>query len=365
MLPEFVEGSPLWESLWAAGVFLVFVLVAWLIYMVMRYIERKQEDRRKTSLLPQLLTSLNRPIFLLIVTQGIIWALATPSYLDRWRSVLQKASIAMAIIIAAYGIGRAIAAILEWYMRSRGVRRQARIDEGLIRFVRRVVLLLFYVFGVLILMAYFDIDISPIIAGLGIGGLAVALALQPTLANFFAGTQIVSDRVVRVGDYIELNDGTRGYVTDVGWRSTRIRTPYNNMVIIPNSNLAASIITNYYGPSMDIGVIVTCGVSYDSDLTQVQTAGLDVARGVIADLDEAIKDFEPWFGFEQFGDSNIDFWVWIQAKDRLASFRLKSELIRRLHARFEQEGITINYPVRRLVYEENDEQLPPLPGSTQ
>jgi small-conductance mechanosensitive channel len=135
------------------------------------------------------------------------------------------------------------------------------------------------------------------------------------------------------------------------------------MVIIPNSNLAASIITNYYGPTMDIGVIVSCGVSYSSDLTQVQTVAMEVAREVIGELDEAIKDFEPWFGFEQFGDSNIDFWVWIQAKDRLASFRLKSELIRRLHARFEQEGITINYPVRRLVYEENDEQLPPLPGS--
>jgi len=365
VLPEFAEGSILWESLWSVGVFLVYLLVAWLIYLVMRYIERKQEGQRKTGLLSKLLTSLNKPIFLLIVTQGIIWALATPSYLISWHSVLQDISIAVAIVIAAYGLGKAIAAIVEWYMRSRGVRRKAKIDEGLIRFVRRILLIVFYVFGVLILLAYFDIDISPIIAGLGIGGLAVALALQPTLANFFAGTQIVADRVVRVGDYIELNDGTRGYVTDVGWRSTRIRTPYNNRVIIPNSSLSASIITNYYWPTMDIGVIVNCGVSYSSDLTKVQTVTLEVARNVIEDMDEAVKDFEPWFCFEQFGDSNIDFWVWIQAKNRLSSFRLKSELIRRLHASFEQEGITINYPVRRLVYEENDGQPPLLPGSPQ
>jgi len=329
----------------------------------MRYIERKQESQAKSKLLPQLLTSLNRPIFLLIVTQGIVWTLSTPSYLASWRTVLQNVSIAVAIVIAAYGLGKAIAATLEWYMRSRNVRRKARIDEGLIRFIRRGVLILFYVFGALILMAYFNIDISPVIAGLGIGGLAVALALQPTLANFFAGTQIVSDRVVRVGDYIELNDGTRGYVTDVGWRSTRIRTPYNNMVIIPNSSLAASIITNYYGPTMDIGVIVNCGVSYSSDLTKVQAVALDVAREVIEDLDEAVKTFEPWFGFEEFGDSNINFWLWLQATDRMASFRLKSELIRRLHARFEKEGITINYPVRRLVY--NEYNPPPLPDGPQ
>ena len=363
MLPEFTEGSPLWESLWSAGVFLVYLLAAWLIYIVMRYIERKREDRRKTRLLPRLLSSLHKPVFLLIVTQGIIWALATPTYLSSWRPILQDVSIAVAIVIAAYGLGKAIAAIVEWYMRSRVVRRKAKIDEGLIRFVRRILLITFYVLGALILMAYFNIDITPIIAGLGIGGLAVALALQPTLANFFAGTQIIADRVVRVGDYIELNDGTRGYVTDVGWRSTRIRTPYNNRVIIPNSSLAASIITNYYWPTMDVGVIVNCGVSYSSDLTKVQAVALDVAKNVVEELDEAVKDFEPWFGFEQFGDSNIDFWIWIQAKDRLASFRLKSELIRQLHARFEQEGITINYPVRRLVYDEYNP--PPLPGSTQ
>jgi small-conductance mechanosensitive channel len=363
VLPEFVEGSPLWESLWAAGAFLIYILAAWCVYLVMRYVERKQEDRRKAKLLPTLLSSLHKPVILLIITQGIIWALATPSYLDSWRPVLQDISIGVAIVISAYGLGKAAAAVIEWYMRSRVVRRKARIDEGLIRFVRRILLIVFYILGALILLAYFNIDINPIIAGLGIGGLAVALALQPTLANFFAGTQIIADRVVRVGDYIELNDGTRGYVTDVGWRSTRIRTPYNNRVIIPNSSLAASIITNYYWPTMDIGVIVYCGVSYDSDLTKVQTVALDVARKVVEELDEAVKDFEPWFAFEQFGDSNIDFWVWIQAKDRLASFRLKSELIRQLHARFEQEGITINYPVRRIVY---DEYNPPLlPGSPQ
>lgn len=364
MLPEFAIGSPLWESLWSAGVFVVFLLASLVIYLLMRYFERKLEGRRRrTRLLRQLLASLHKPIFLMIVTQGIIWALATPSYLISWRPVLQQVSIGVAIAIIAYGLGMAIAAVVEWYMRSRGVRRKAQVDEGLIRFVRRILLITFYLIGILVLLAYFDVDITPIIAGLGVGGLAVALALQPTLGNFFAGTQIVSDRVVRVGDYIELNDGTRGYVTDVGWRSTRIRTPFNNMVIVPNSNLAASTITNYYGPTMDIGVRVDCGVSYSSDLTKVQQVTLAVAREVVDEMDEAVKTFEPWFGFEEFGDSNINFWVWVQATDRLAAFRLKSELIRRLHARLGQEDITINYPVRRLVYDEYNP--PPLPGSPQ
>jgi small-conductance mechanosensitive channel len=204
-------------------------------------------------------------------------------------------------------------------------------------------------------MDYLNINITPLVAGLGISGLAVALALQPTLGNFFAGTQIVSDRVVRVGDYIELDGGgVRGYVTDVGWRSTRIRTPFNNIVVIPNSRLAESIITNFYGPTMEVGVIVNCGISYRSDLKRVRKVAMEVTREVVEEMDEAVKTFEPLFRYEEFGDSNINFFIWLQAKDRLASFLVKSELIERLHACFNKEGITINYPARYLTYDNPD-----------
>jgi len=197
-----------------------------------------------------------------------------------------------------------------------------------------------------VLLDYLGISISPMIAGLGLSGLAVALALQPTLGNFFAGTQIVSDQLVRVGDYIELDSGAKGYVVDVGWRSTRVRTTFNNLTIIPNSRLVDSIVTNYHGPEMELAVIVESGVSYSSDLAQVEDVALAVAREIIEELPEAIKTREPWFAYEEFGDSNINFWVWLYATDRLGSFRVKNELIKRLHARFAEEGITINYPVR-------------------
>jgi small-conductance mechanosensitive channel len=214
------------------------------------------------------------------------------------------------------------------------------------------------------LLDYLGISITPMVAGLGLGGLAVALALQPTLSNFFAGTQIVLDHVVRVGDYIELDSGVKGYVTDIGWRSTRIRTAFNNMVIVPNSRLADSVITNYYGPSMELAVLVEAGVSYSSDLVQVEGVAREVAKEVIDELDEAVKTFEPWFGYEEFGDSNINFWIWLQAKDRFASFRVKSELMKRLKSRFDQEGITINYPVRHLTFERPSDTPPPFPPDT-
>ncbi len=356
MPPRFVLGSPLLEVAWAIGILLVFLLGAWAIRLGMRRIQGKLQKRDKATLSSQLSESLSRPFFLLIVSEGLLLALSSLSYLAPWRPVLGKVSIAVVIVLATYGLARTGGVVLVWYL------RKVKVRQSLIRLVRRITILLVYVGGILVLLDYLEISITPMIAGLGLGGLAVALALQPTLSNFFAGTQIVADRLVRVGDYIEMDNGTSGFVTDVGWRSTRIRTPFNNMVIIPNSRLVDSIITNYYSPNTELGVIVNCGVSYSSDLSHVEEVAMTVAREVIEELDEAVKTFEPWFRYEEFGDSNINFWIWLQATDRMASFRVKSELIKRLKARFDQEGITINYPVRTTYLQWANDTQPPQPS---
>jgi len=336
-------------------------LVGWAILLGVRLAERKLEPRGKATLSSQLLESLSRPIFLFVVSQGLILALNSLSYLATWRPFLGKVSIALVIALATYGLARTGGVLLTWYLRSRRIRRRARIDDSLINLLRRFMVIIIYIVGILVLLDYLTISITPLIASLGIGGLAIALALQPTLGNFFASTQIVSDRVVRVGDYVEMDNGTiRGYVTDVGWRSTRIRTPFNNIVTIPNSHLADSILTNFYTPDTEMGFTVDCGVSYSSDLAHVESVALKVAKEVVAEFDEAVKKFEPILRYEEFGDSNINFWIWLRATDRMASFRLKSELIKRLKARFDQEGITINYPVRSTYLQwANDAQPPP------
>jgi small-conductance mechanosensitive channel len=350
MAPQFVKGSLLLESLWALGIVVVCILGAWLVLLGIRFAEgRLRRGRHRVS--PKLLESIIRPLFLLIVVEGIILALSSISYLAKWLIYFAEAGVAVLIVAATYAVARGLGALLEWYMGTRAVRRRVAVDQGLVRLLQRVTTIVVYAIGLLIVLDYLGISITPIVAGLGVGGLAVALALQPLLGNFFAGTQIVSDRVVQVGDYVEMDNGTRGYIADVGWRSTRIRTVYNNLVIIPNSRLADSIVTNFQNPSTAVGITVNAGVSYSSDLVQVERVTMEVAREVIEELDVAVKDFEPIFRFEQFGDSNIDFWVWVQAVDRLGSFLLKSEIIKRLHARFKKEGITINYPARYVSFD--------------
>ena len=355
-MPQFALGSPLLEGLWASGLLVASIFIAYLVLLSMRYIRRKLEKRNKTALAPQLLQAFSKPIFLLIVLLGLLLALNSLPYLVLWRSYLEKVTVAVTIILVTYGLARSGGLLLSLYL------HRKRVWQSLVRLVQRIAILIVSLVGLLMLMDYFGISITPLIAGLGIGGLAVALALQPTLSNFFAGAQLVLDKMVRVGDYIELDSGERGYVVDVGWRSTRVRTTFNNMMVIPNSRLIDSIITNYYGPSMELAVMVESGVSYSSDLAHVEAVSLAVAREVIEELPEAIKTREPWFAYDSFGDSNINFWVWLYATDRIAAFRVKSELIKRLHARFAQEGITINYPVRLLTYDNSKGTRPPLPS---
>lgn len=355
MQPQFASGSLLLEVGWAIVVLLNSILLAWFVRLAMRYREHRLKQKLlKSTLSSQFLESLSGPVFLLLVSEGLLLALGSISYLAILSTGLVIFRIAVVIVLVTYALAHTGGVLLTWYLRSQRDRGRVHIDESLINLLRRFLVIFVSIVGILVLLDYLSISITPLIASLGIGGLAIALALQPTLGNFFAGTQIVSDRVVHVGDYVEMDGGEiKGFVTDVGWRSTRLRTPFNNIVTIPNSRLADSILTNFYAPTPELGVTVNCGVSYSSDLVKVESVAMEVAREVVEELDEAVRTFEPIFRYEEFGDSNVNFWIWLRATDRWASFRLKSELIKRLKARFDQEGITINYPARYLTIDRN------------
>lgn len=356
MQPEFITGKPLLEAAWAVGIFVVSVVAAWLIVRLTRLFITRLKGKTRGELFWKLLQNVSRPLFFILIIEGLILSLSSVTYLDSWDDSLGKAGIAVVIAGVTYGMSLVGSTLLHWYL------RRARVRQTLAQLAQRITLLVILAIGLLVLLDYLGIEISPLIAGLGIGGLAIALALQPTLANFFAGTQIVVDHVVRVGDYVELEGAAsvKGYVTDIGWRSTRIRTSFNNMVIVPNSRLADSIITNYYGPTMEMAVMVECGVSYNANLPKVEEISRRVAREVIDELDEAVKTFEPWFAYDEFGDSNINFWIWVQAKDRISTFKLKSEIIKRLKSALDAEGITINYPARLLTFEHPEQKKPPF-----
>jgi small-conductance mechanosensitive channel len=214
--------------------------------------------------------------------------------------------------------------------------------------------LIIYILGFLIILQSFGISITPLLTALGVGGLAVALALQDTLGNLFAGLGIIAGHKIRVGEFVRLDTGQEGYIADITWRFTEIRQLSNNIVLVPNSKLAAAIVTNYHRPSKDMAVLVNLGVAFDSDLEQVERVTSDVATQVMREVPGGVPEFQPFIRYNDFGDSAIKFSVILRGQEFTDQYLIKHEFIKRLQQRYRQEGIVIPFPIRTLYFAEGE-----------
>lgn len=208
-----------------------------------------------------------------------------------------------------------------------------------------------YAVGLLLLLQSLGVSITPLLTALGVGGLAIALALQDTLANLFAGLHIIASKKVRLGDFVRLDNGDEGYVFDISWRNTSIRTLSNSVVIVPNAKLASAVVTNYYQPEREIAVPVEVGVSFDSDLDHVEEVTLEVARAVLSDVPGGVPGFAPLVRYQELGEYSIRFTVVLRVREATERFLLIHEFLKRLHDRYRREGIALPYPVRTVRFE--------------
>jgi small-conductance mechanosensitive channel len=201
--------------------------------------------------------------------------------------------------------------------------------------------------GILILLNLLGISITPILTALGVGGLAVALALQDTLANFFAGIYISVANQVRIGDYIKLESGEEGYVMDISWRSTSVRMLSNNMIIIPNAKLAQAIVTNYHLPEKRMSLLVPISVSYDCDPEQVERILIEEALSGAKEISGLLAEPAPFVRFiPGFGDSSLNFTLICQISEFVDQYLAQHELRKRIFKRFRAAGIEIPFPIR-------------------
>jgi small-conductance mechanosensitive channel len=198
--------------------------------------------------------------------------------------------------------------------------------------------------GILIILNFLGISITPILATLGVGGLAVALALQDTLSNLFAGFLITINKQVKPGDYVKLESGIEGHVTDINWRTTKIKLLNSNIALVPNAKLAQAVIINFDLPNKELGVTIIMGVHYNSDLEKVEKVTKEVALEVLRNIAD-IHDAEPVVVFTDLGPYSINMSVNLRAKQFTDQFRVKHEFIKRIKARYTKENIVIPYPV--------------------
>jgi small-conductance mechanosensitive channel len=215
---------------------------------------------------------------------------------------------------------------------------------------RNVAWIIIATLGLLVILNGLGLSITPMLTALGVGGLAVALALQQPLANFFAGLFITLAGQIRIGDYVKLDSGQEGYVVDFSWRSTRLRMLSNNLIIVPNATLAGATVVNHHLPSQELAVLVEVGVDYASDLGHVERVVIEVGREVMREVPGGVAEFEPFIRYHTFADSSVNFTTILRGKEFVDQYLIKHEFVKRLHARFDREGIVIPFPIRTLAY---------------
>lgn len=207
-----------------------------------------------------------------------------------------------------------------------------------------------------ILRVVFDLNPAPLLTTLGVGGLAVALALQDTLSNLFAGFYVSISGLIRVGDYIKLNTGEEGYVTDINWRCTLMRGYTNNLVVIPNNKLGQAIYTNFHLPEPRMTMSLSFGVGYESDIEKVEAVLLDEATSAIGQVTGLVAEPPPNIRFNPGpGDWALGFQVNFNIAEFADQYRVQSELRKRIFTRLQREGISMPFPTRSVILEQKTE----------
>ena len=324
-----------------------FLLLGGAFHFVLKGFFMGLTKKTKTDIDDKIFDIIKLPIFVSIVIFGAHLAAKTLSFVEEnFDTVLfDQILFVIYVFIGAYTITKIVNLLISRTLVTHG---------GIVKTPKTIsiVINLVVLLGIMFtLLVHFGVDVTAGIAALGVGGIAIGLALQGTLRDFFSGLHIVTDKSINIGDYIEVkSEGMEGFIEDIGWRSTRIRTLPNNIVVIPNSKISESTVMNTTIQSREMGVVVNCGVSYESDLDKVEKVTLEVAKDIQQNTEGAVKDFNPLVRYKIFGDSNIEFIIVLRVTEFIHKSPVTHAFIKALKKRYDEEGIEISWPVRKVFY---------------
>jgi small-conductance mechanosensitive channel len=200
--------------------------------------------------------------------------------------------------------------------------------------------------GLILILNQAGIKLTPILTALGIGSLAVALALQDTLANFFAGINILLSKQIARGDYIKLDSGQEGTIIEINWRITLMKTISNAVISLPNSKLSSAIVTSFQFRKAEVSASVNCGVAYGSDLGRVEKIAILAAQEIMYKCEDAVRTYIPIVHFIGFEDSSINFTLIFRVKNVYTKSFIQSEVFKNLYKKLNEEKIEIPFPQR-------------------
>ncbi len=286
-----------------------------------------------------IISSLKGLILLWFVIGGAFAAIPTLPIDNNLFLTIQKSLLAAAIASGTLIVARLAVGFVRYFSETKGAGSLTSLFEMLTRIV-------IFTFGVLVILQSLGIAITPLLTALGIGGVSLGLAFQSTLTNFLSGLNLATSNKLRVGDFIQLDSGEEGYVVDIAWRHTILQDIRDNMVVVPNTRILNNVFKNYGLPDQEALIVLEVGISYDTDLEQVEQVALEVANQVMNEVAGGVPDSDPWIRFKEFGYFAITMAVYLRIREYFDHLVVRHEFIKRLHTRFRNENIPMPFPIK-------------------
>ena len=329
---------------YAAATVVLGVLIALIVRAVVNWLKTKAGET-ETQWDDIIIAAIGNPVQIAIVVVAIYFAISRfgilPSNLQ-W--LLDPRYVnAFYVVIGAWIISSFLHDIIAIYGHELADKSEGDWDDRLVELLELVVKYAVWFAALMAILSIFEINITPFLAGAGIAGLAVALAAQDIISNFFGGAIITIDKPFKIGDRIKV-DQYYGDVVSIGPRSTRLKTLDYQIVTIPNNKITTNIIINYAEPDQKIRIIIPVSVAYGSDPKKVKEILLEIAQNTIKTTEYLLEEPAPKTFFLEFQDSSLKFILYVWARKYNLPDEVKDTINTQIAERFAAEGIEIPFP---------------------
>ncbi|MFP4403344.1 MAG: mechanosensitive ion channel family protein [Candidatus Woesearchaeota archaeon] len=329
-----------YKFLYSLFIFILFFVVSKLVVYISEKVILQLTKNTKTKIDDLIVEAINNPISLIIIIYGIKFALIPLNLSENIVLLLNNIMQTLLILIMTVIIIKIADILLENWGEKWAKKTKSSIDDELIGLGRTAIKIVFYILGFIYVLGAWGIEVMPLLGGLGIGGIAIAFALQKSLANIFGGISLILDENVKEGQIIKLDDLTSGEIMNVGFRSTKIKNWDSQIVIVPNGVLAETVFTNISQPTNQVRVVVPFSVEYGSDIEKVKK----IALKEIKEIKSCLNDPKPLVRFLEMADSALNFKAFFHVETFGEAYSSLDEANTRLYNALNKAGIGIPFP---------------------
>ncbi|MFA4823978.1 MAG: mechanosensitive ion channel family protein [Methanoregula sp.] len=330
--------------MYAAGMIIFGILIALGARSIVGWLKARA-DETETQLDDIIIAAIGTPVQVAIVVIAAYFAISHFGILpENLQWILDPRYVtAFYIVIAAWILASFIHDIMMIYGHKLASLSKGDWDDRLVELLVLISKYVIWFAALMAILSVFNVNITPFLAGAGIAGLAVALAAQDIISNFFGGAIITVDKPFKIGDRIKV-DQYYGDVLSIGPRSTRLKTLDYQIVTIPNNKITTNVIVNYAEPDQKLRITLPVSVAYGSDPKKVKEILLDIAQNTIKQTEYLLEEPAPKAFFLEFQDSSLKFILYVWARKYNLPDEVKDAINIQIAERFAAEGIEIPFP---------------------